>query len=409
MVSQQVSADLLEGRFKRVRAFLEEKGLGGLLAYSPAAEHKWGQTGHVSYLTGWANHDRIVDSAVVIPVEGRPALLFAGLPFMLEQIPDVSPIEDVRLVQAVDPNAVAIARPKGAPPGTGLRSFAAEARAVLHENEVFEKGIGVVGINNMPVPFYEALAKELGDDLRRVDDVVAEMRAVKSPAEMELMKHAAHLGDLGFEEMVKVARPGMSGIEIVAEMERAARREGADHAKYWMASGPDTTWEDTHLDIKPHERVLSEGDLMAVCSYIVYRGYWSHGQRTGTLGRPSEHLEEIGTIAREAQDAGIAAMKPGARAGDIAKAVREKASESGWSLQGGRVGHGIGLDYSEIPVPAETNDRILQPGMTVVLHSSFSLPGSGKMFVPLGDQLHLTADGPEFLMEFPRTLFLAGQ
>ena len=145
----------------------------------------------------------------------------------------------------------------------------------------------------------------------RTDDIVAELRAVKSPAELALMKHSAHLGDLGFEAMMDVAKPGARGIEIVAEMERAARREGADHAKYWMASGPPTTWEDTRLDIKPHERVLEEGDLMAVCSYIVYRGYWSHGQRTGTMSRPSDYLERTYRIAVDAQDAGIAAMRPG--------------------------------------------------------------------------------------------------
>ena len=93
-----IGAEALELRHAKIRAFLKEHDLGALFAYSPPAEHKWGQTGHVSYLTGWANHDRIVDSAVVIPVEGPSALLVAGLPFMLEQVADVSPVEDVRLV-----------------------------------------------------------------------------------------------------------------------------------------------------------------------------------------------------------------------------------------------------------------------------------------------------------------------
>lgn len=406
MVIERMDAELLEARYQRIRAFLEAEDLGALLVYSPAAEHKWGQTGHVSYLTGWANHDRIGDSAVVVPADGPPALLFAGLPFMKEQIADVSPIEDVRMVQAVDPNAVAVARPKGVHAGSWLRDFAGETLAVLREREIFEKDIGVVGVENMPVPFLEALARGFGSKLRRTDDIVAEMRAVKGPNELETMKHAVHLGDLGFETMLEVARPGMRGIEIIAEMERAARREGADHAKYWMASGPPTTWDDSRLDIKPHERVLGEGDLMAVCSYIVYRGYWSHGQRTGTLGTPSESLSQMFAIAQGAQDAGIAVIKPGVPAGHIARAVREKAAESGWELQGGRVGHGIGLDYSERPVPAETNEMLLEAGMTIILHSAFSLPGSGKLFVPLGDQLLVTADGAEFLMNFSRDLFL---
>ena len=114
-------------------------------------------------------------------------------------------------------------------------------------------------------------------------------------------------------------------------------------------------------------------------------------------------------IAREAQEAGIAQLRPGTPAGHVGRAVREKAAERGWELQGGRVGHGIGLDYSEREIPAETNESPLQAGMTIVIHSSFSLPGSGKFFVPLGDLCLITDDGPEFLMGFQRTPFLAGR
>ena len=70
MFDESTDMTLLRPRIERIRAWLEAKNLGGLFVYSPAAEHKWGQTGHVAYLTGWANHDRIVDSAVVVPVEG---------------------------------------------------------------------------------------------------------------------------------------------------------------------------------------------------------------------------------------------------------------------------------------------------------------------------------------------------
>lgn len=407
MFDESTDMTLLRPRIERIRAWLDARNLGGLFVYSPAAEHKWGQTGHVAYLTGWANHDRIVDSAVVVPVEGDPVLMFAGLPYMIEQIEQVSPIGDIRLVKAVDPNAVAVdAKSMGS--GRGPRSFAEEAAAVMRENEIFNERMGVVGVENMPVPFYEHLQSELGENLVRGDDIVAELRAVKTPEEIELIRQAARLGDIGFQTMIETARPGMRGLEVVAEMERAARRAGADHAKYWMGSGPDTRWEDTRLDIRPHLRILREGDFMNTCSYIVYKGYWSHGQRAGTLGRRSPYLDEIMQTAIDAQTAGIEQMRPGNRAGSIAQAIREKCEAAGWSLLGGRVGHGIGMDYSERPSPAESNDAILEAGNTIILHSAFALPGSGKMFVPLGDHMHIAEDGPEFLMGFDRGPFVAG-
>ena len=399
-----ISKATYEQRFQAIQRFLKDEGLGGLLAYSPPMEHKWGQTGHVSYLSGWADHDRLVDSVVVVPARGRPALLFAGLPYMRDLVLECSPLDDVRLVEAVDPNAVAVDAKAGPSPGT----FAGQASAVLRDSGVTEEAIGVVGIDNMPFPFYQALAEEMGDQFRPVDDIVADFRSAKSPDEVAMMRHAARLSDLGFETMLATARPGLRGIEVVAEMERVIRREGADHAKYWIASGRPPDWENVKLEVKPHLRVLQKGDLLSACSYVCYKGYWSHGHRTGVLQEPCAKLEQMTKITREIQDAGLAVMKAGNAVGLVARKIRERAAEHGWEIQGGRIGHGMGLDYSEQPNMTERNDAVLQPGTTAVVHTAFSLPGSGKMFVPLGDVCHVTENGPELLMGFSRTPFVAG-
>ena len=125
------------------------------------------------------------------------------------------------------------------------------------------------------------------------------------------------------------------------------------------------------------------------------------------MGIPSKYLENHMKIAIESQNAGIEMMHAGNRSGDIGKAVRQNCESAGWSLLGGRVGHGIGLDYSERPSPAESNDATLETGNTVVLHSAFSLPKSGKMFIPLGDHILVGENGPEFLMDFQRNPFIA--
>ena len=404
MAVARCTPEEFEQRWTRVQDFLQEQDLGGLLAYSPPEEHKWGQTGHVSYLSGWDNHDRIIDAAVVVPARGEPALLLAGMPFMLEQIEEVAHLRDLRLVEAVDPLAVASVSEDGAESNT----FAGQALALLRTNGLGDKALGVVGVDNMSVPFYEALTRELGNRLQRIPDIVAHLRAIKSPAEVELMRRSAQLSDLGFQTMVEVARPGMTGIQIVAEMERAVRLQSADHAKYWMASGPPPDWAGTRLDLKPHERVLQAGDLMASCSYVLYKGYWCHGHRTGTLANPSRELDQLCATAREAQDAGLAQIKTGVPMGAIGKAIRAHAEPRGLGIQGGRYGHGMGMDYAELPALSENTQTPIQTGMTFVVHAAYELPESGKMFVPLGDVCHVTADGAEKLMEFPRTPFVAG-
>ena len=408
MESQLISRQEFEERYDKVRSFLADHQLGALLVYSPAREHKWGQTGHVSYLSGWANDDRIVETVVVVPRAGPPVLLASGMQFMFEQAAEVSPIEDMRLVEAVDPNAVSAHR--GGSDDKGSNDFAGQTLAILEENGLAREEVGVVGVNTMPTPFYESLSQGLGQRLKRVDDIVAKLRAVKSKAEVQIMRRAAELSDLGFQTMLEVSKPGMSGIEIVAEMERAVRREGADHAKYWMASGPAPDWNNTRLDIKPHERILEHTDLMASCSYIVYKGYWCHGHRTGTMGKSCDTLNTLCQITREAQDRAQEIMKPGLPVAALGRIIREHVSSHGLELLGGRIGHGMGMDYSEEPVPFDdTNELSLQAGMTAVMHAVYTLPGTNKMFVPLGDVCHVTNDGPELLMNFPRTPFVAGE
>ncbi len=409
MAAGPISEQEFCNRHEKVGAFLQENDLGALFAYSPPIEHKWTQTGHVSYLSGWDNHDRIVESAVVIPASGPAALLFAGLPFMTEQVAEVSPIDDVRLVKPVDPNAVGVAEAKTAGADTGPRDFASETLSILDENGLAKEDVGVVGIESMSHPFYEVLADGFGNKLKRCEDIVAELRATKSPAELQAMREAARLSDIGFEAMLEAARPGMKGLEIVTEIERAVRREGADHAKYWMASGPPTDWGESRHDLKPHERVLGEGDMIAACSYVTYKGYWCHGQRAGTLLEPSPALEKIFAVALEAQDTALAVMRPGNAVRQAVEAAREVAGRHGFTLGGGRIGHGMGMDYGERPLLAASNEDSLQEGMTFGMHCNWLLPGSGKLFVPLGDVCCIGAEDLEYLMGFPRGLFLAGQ
>ena len=69
-------------------------------------------------------------------------------------------------------------------------------------------------------------------------------------------------------------------------------------------------------------------------------------------------LNEISTIGREAQDAGLEVIKPGVPVGHIAEVIRKKAAEHEFEIHGGRIGHGMGMDYSERPSLSESNDAL---------------------------------------------------
>ena len=393
-------------RIEKVHNFVLEKGLGGLLVYSGPRAHMWHQTGHVGWLTNWANRDRIPDSMVLVPAGGEPVLLFSGLPFMLPQAKEISWMKDIRVVRSFDPKGVSIQ--SGSREAKAVRDFTGEVVEILDERGLGDKSLGLVGIENMPVPFYEALLKGLGADrLKVVEDIVAQLRAVKSPDEIKMMRRAAELSDLGYETFIKVAKRGMPGIEAIAEAEHAVRAQGAEEVLYWIANVPDGQWDNSIIDIKPTPRILNYGDEIMMCSYVVYKGYWAHAHRCGYLGKEAKEMKRIWEPAFEAHCAAVEKMRPGVPVSEVVRAARLVAEKYDYALHGGRIGHGMGMDYGERPFLSEDNQTPLEKGNVAIVHTIFSLPGRGTILIPVGDLCLVTDDGPEFLYNFPRRPFLA--
>ena len=381
-------------RAERDREFAVAQELGALVVFSTARPHIFYQSGHVGYLADLSSRDRISDCMVVIPATDAPVLLVAGLPFMAEQVREASWIEDVRVVSTPDPNAPALT-------GAG-HTFGGEITAVLNDGGVAGSRVGLLGVDAMPQPLYRHLEETLGaETLAFPEDIVAEMRARKSPAEIALMRGAARLSDLGYQVLLETARPGMRGFEIVAEMERALRVDGADYANFWFASGPADDWTVRMAQFRPIDRVLQAGDQVTCCSYAVHHGYWAHAMRTGTLDGPSPQQERMLPACIEVHRAGLDAMKPGASFADVVAVVRQTAEAGGMALHSPRIGHGIGLDYGERPHFVADSKELLQPGMTIMLHAQLTVPGEAAFYVPLGDLCLVTDDGIEILTAFP--------
>lgn len=387
-------------RVAEVRKFVVSRGLEALVVFSASRSNIWYQTGHVGYISNWSNSDRVFDTMVVLPAEGAPVLLIAGLPYVIEKVREVSWMTDVRAVGAEDPRAAAL-------PGL-TRTFGTEVRDILRERGREGKKVGLVGVEAMSVAVYQSLVRALSESaIEFCDDVVADLRCRKSPAEVALMREAARLSDLGFEALLEAASPGMRGYEVVAEAERAVRVQGADYARFWMASGPSESPVLCLPDLKPHRRKLEKGDQITCCSYVVHEGYWGHAMRTGTLGGASRRQDRILPPCLEVHRACIEAMKPGVPISDVVRLCRSKVEGAGMQLHSARIGHGIGLDYGEKPFLNEGNAECLEAGMTVELHTQVSIPGMGGFYVPLGDVCYIGEDGVEVLTKFPQEPFRA--
>jgi len=156
------------------------------------------------------------------------------------------------------------------------------------------------------------------------------------------------------------------------------------------------------------ERRIYHGDLVTTELTPAIEGYFVQICRTLVVGRASETQRRAFAIFREALEAGIAAVRPGATAADVARAENDVFRKFGlgdyttskWT----RVrGHGLGLFCDSKPHLLEDVDTPLVHGMALIVHPNTYHPEIGYMVV--GDAVVVTESGPEVLTKTARELF----
>jgi Xaa-Pro aminopeptidase len=126
------------------------------------------------------------------------------------------------------------------------------------------------------------------------------------------------------------------------------------------------------------------------------RGYHSDLTRILVTSKLPPKLAQIYGVVLKAQQAGIDAIRPGAKCQDIDAAARKIIDQAGFGKYFGHgLGHGIGLDIHEGPRLSPISADVLKPGMTVTVEPGIYLPGVGG--VRIEDDVLVTRDGCELL------------
>jgi Xaa-Pro dipeptidase len=241
----------------------------------------------------------------------------------------------------------------------------------------------------------------------RIEDGVAlldRLMMEKLPGEIDAMRRASQLADEGYEYFCNAAKPGRRQYEVVAEVEALLRKRGSPDNFMIIGSGG----VDVRGMAPPSERALKVGDLVTTELTPSVEGYFSQICRTLVLGKASETQKKAFAVYHEAMEAGIAAVKPGVTASDIARAENDVFRRHGLgdyvTNKYTRVrGHGLGLMCDLKPNILENIDVELRPGMTIIVHPNTYHPEAG--YIVLGDVVVVTDTGHERLTRTPAQLF----
>jgi Xaa-Pro dipeptidase len=278
------------------------------------------------------------------------------------------------------------------------------ARAVTPEVEaIANQKVAVMPRHLMPVWLGEA-----GRERRlRLDDagpLIERLLMIKMPGEIDAIRRAARLADDGYAYFMEVARPGRTQFEIVADVEAFLRAKGSPDNFQIIGSGR----ADVRGMTPPSERKLAVGDMVTTELTPAVDGYFAQICRTMVLGRADTTQKRAFAVWLEALEAGVAAVRAGVTAADIARAENDVFRRHGLgdyvTSKYTRVrGHGLGLMPDMRPAILEDVDVVLEPGMTIIVHPNTYHPEAGYMV--LGDVVVVGETGCEVLTRTPRRLF----
>jgi Xaa-Pro aminopeptidase len=234
--------------------------------------------------------------------------------------------------------------------------------------------------------------------LRNAPALVERARMVKEDAELALIRAAVQVGATLFDRALEVLRPGLREDEVAAEMEYAARRAGAEEMSFptIIASGARSAL--------PHGRATAQTITpggFVVCDFgVILAGYCSDQTRTvwvsADSGATVEEARHAYESVKQAQEAAIAAVRPGVSVGEVDSAARKVLRKAGLGRYFTHsTGHGVGLEIHEAPRVAAGQKEVLQPGMVITIEPGVYFPG--KWGVRIEDMVAVGEGGCEVL------------
>ena len=268
------------------------------------------------------------------------------------------------------------------------------------------KTIGIES-NVFPVALLENLKNKTSVEFKNIGDKITEMRLIKSEAEIDLIKKAAELVDIGVKESIEQTEEGISELEIDAIGNMAILKQASEKFPgvrvecYGMSpSGRERT-------VLPHvfssTRKIRKGDIIIHSRQVAFRGYRSENERTFFCGRPSKKLEDIFNVMLEAQKAGINAIREGVTCKEVDEAARSVIREAGYAEYFiHRTGHGLGLSVHEPPYLRYDDEMVLREGMVVSIEPGMYIPSIGGF--RHSDTIIVRKNRGEVITKVPRTL-----
>lgn len=279
-------------------------------------------------------------------------------------------------------------------PGMKLDTFKDVFRAVAGRRRI--KRIGIAGMSVMPVTIFRAIEEAAGKaEVVRADDLLAEMRQVKSPAELRCMREAFRISEIATEAVLGQLKPGMTEQEVVGIAQGAMYAAGAEYEGHptYVLSGRNST----HAIGRPSTKTIKAGEMIQLNIGALVSGYSSSVGRPVCIGKMPPKMRELVEVGLEAHYKTMEFMKAGVPAAEVVIKFEEFIASRGYSkyLLYGPC-HAIGLMEVERPWMESSSDYLLEENMTFQVDTFLYTKSFGLRWE---DGVRVTRSGVEMLSD----------
>ena len=241
-----------------------------------------------------------------------------------------------------------------------------------------------------------------GIELVACDEQVERVRWVKDDEEIELLNNAQSVTDQAFDDVLETLAVGMTEQQVARQLEALLRRDGADGLSFESIVAFGENAAEPHHE--PNHRTLEEGDIIKMDFGALFGGYHADMTRTVAFGQPATELKKIHDVVRQAQQAGIDAVREGVTGAEVDAAARGVIEGAGYgdAFTHG-LGHGVGLDIHEGPrLGREFTEHTLPSRAVVTVEPGIYVPGLGGARIE--DMVEVMPDGCRVLGNASREL-----
>jgi Xaa-Pro aminopeptidase len=348
-------------RIKRIQDELKKRNLDAYLIHSTQSDFA-----SVLYLS---NHSPVWETlGVLIPKEGEAILLIGpeAEPFARGRSTIKKIVKMLEYRESAEPDY----------PDIPVGSFKELFDEISGGKGVKRLGLGDYAI--MPLPVYDSVKRALSKDAEiiRADDIISNLRIIKSENEIALLREAHRITEIVLDEILGKIKPGLTEKEVVGMVLESIYRNGAECEAFpqYIFSGISTRNAISNTTYKK----LEKNEMIQINIGAQFGGYTSAIGRPVVIGKMSENMRRVVEFGLEAHLKTYEWIKEGVVSGDVAKKFKEFYTKKGFGnyyLYGPC--HGTGIFEVEKPWMETNSDYELKENMTFMADTFVTTPEYG--------------------------------